>query len=89
MKPSIVVGENAPNGVIPNIEANATNELSNHDHKIEEIFPKALDVIFLEAPPSSNCKGCVEWVKKDLKWFCKIKKMQGINLDWLQHDKWD
>jgi hypothetical protein len=73
-KSSILVGEDAPNGAIPNLEASATNELSNHDHEIEEILAIALDIIFLEAPPSSNCKEGVEWVKKDLKWLCKIKE---------------
>jgi hypothetical protein len=80
LKPSILVGEDALSGVIPNLEANAINELSNHDHKIEEILPIALDVIFLEAPPSSNCKEGVEWVKKDLKWSCKIKECKESNV---------
>jgi len=73
LKPSILVGEDAPSGVIPNLEANAINELSNHDREIEEILPIALDVILLEAPPS-NCKEGVEWVKNDLKWSYKIKE---------------
>lgn len=63
LKPSILVSEDASSGVVPNLENNATNELSNHDHEIEEILPIALDVIFLEAPPS-NCKEGVEWVKR-------------------------
>ncbi len=71
LKPSILMGKDALSGVIPNLEVNATNELSNHDHEIEEILPIALDVIILEAPPSSNCKEGFEWVKKDLKWSCK------------------
>jgi len=74
LKPSILVGKDAPNGVIPNLEVNATNELSNHDHETKKILPIALNVIFLEAPPSSNCKEGIEWVKKDLKWSCKIKE---------------
>jgi len=61
LKPAILVGdleEDAPDGVI--IEIHATNELSNQDHEVEEVFPIAHDVIFLEAPSSfSNCKeGC-------------------------------
>jgi hypothetical protein len=61
LKPPILVGdleEDAPDGVI--IEIHATNELSNQDHEVEEVFPIAHDVIFLEAPSSfSNCKeGC-------------------------------
>ncbi len=74
LKPSILVGEDALSGVIQNLETNVTNELSNHDHEIEEIFPITLDVIFLEALPSANYKDSVKWVKKDLKWSCKIKK---------------
>jgi len=74
LKPSILVGEDPPNGVVPNLEANATNDLSNHDHEIENILPITLDLIILEAPPSSNCKEGVKWVKKDLKWSCKIKE---------------
>ncbi len=73
LKPSILVGKNAPSGVISNLETNAINELSNHDHEIEEILPITFNVIFLEAPPS-NFKEGVEWVKKDLKWFYKIKE---------------
>jgi len=46
------VGEDPPSGVVPNLEANATNDLSNHDHEIENILPITLDLIILEAPPS-------------------------------------
>ncbi len=52
LKPPILVGdleEDAPDGVI--LEVHATNELSNQDHKVEEVLSITHDVIFLEALP--------------------------------------
>ncbi len=39
--------EDALSGVI--LKVNATNELSNQEHKVEKVLPTAHDVIFLEA----------------------------------------
>jgi hypothetical protein len=50
LKPPIVMGnleEDALSGVI--LKVNATNELSNQEHKVEKVLPTAHDVIFLEA----------------------------------------
>jgi hypothetical protein len=65
LKPPILVGdleEDALDVVI--LEVHAIDELSNQDHKVEEVLPIAHDVIFLEALPFFQIarKG-VEWVK--------------------------
>jgi hypothetical protein len=41
--------EDALSGVI--LEVDATNDLSNQEHKVPKILPTAHDVIFLEALP--------------------------------------
>jgi hypothetical protein len=37
--------------VIPNLQADAVNELANQDHEAEEVLPTTPNVIFLEGPP--------------------------------------
>jgi hypothetical protein len=35
--------------VIPNLEADAVDELANQDHEVEEVLPKTPNVIFWKA----------------------------------------
>jgi hypothetical protein len=61
------------------LEANATDELSNQDHGVEEILPIDPNVIWLEAPPLRQIvRRGVKWVKKGLKWSYKVGECKEL-----------
>jgi hypothetical protein len=69
--------QDASNRVIPNLEADAVDELANQDQEAEEVLPTTLNVIFWRALLLLKLQGCQRG-QKGFEMVLQSVRMQGI-----------